>query len=108
MSTAAGERITATYRVETPLAVERAAAVLAGEQSSGTFVDVPGATDVLRDRFGARVERITELEPADAPSLPGSRAGGRAAPATYRRAEMVVSWSLENVGYNLPTLVSTL
>jgi ribulose-bisphosphate carboxylase large chain len=32
------ERIFATYRLETPLAVDRAAAVLAGEQSSGTFV----------------------------------------------------------------------
>jgi hypothetical protein len=35
----------ATYRVETPLELERAAAVLAGEQSSGTFVDVPGETE---------------------------------------------------------------
>jgi ribulose-bisphosphate carboxylase large chain len=104
---AADERITETYRVETPLAVERAAAVLAGEQSSGTFVDVPGETDALRERFGARVERITELEPADAPSLAGSRAKGGASPRIYRRAEVVVSWSIENVGYNLPTLVST-
>jgi ribulose-bisphosphate carboxylase large chain len=38
------ERITATYYIETPYAPEKAAAVLAGEQSSGTFVAVPGAT----------------------------------------------------------------
>src|SRR5215213_5719275 len=97
------ERITATYRIETPLEPERAAAVLAGEQSSGTFVDVPGETDDLRRRFGARVERVTELEPAAEPSLPGSGAKGGA--TTYRRAEVVVSWSVENVGHNLPTLV---
>ena len=39
------ERVFATYRVETPLPLQRAAEVLAGEQSSGTFVAVPGETD---------------------------------------------------------------
>lgn len=100
------ERISATYRIETPLLLEKAAAVLAGEQSSGTFVAVPGETDTLRERFGARVERIEELPPADHPSLPGSRGG--AGDGVYRRGEIVVSWSVENVGHNLPTLVSTL
>ncbi len=52
------ERILATYRIETPLPLEQAAAVMAGEQSTGTFVRVPGETDDLRERFGARVERI--------------------------------------------------
>jgi ribulose-bisphosphate carboxylase large chain len=101
------ERIFATYRVETPLPLERAAEVLAGEQSSGTFVEVPGETAALRDRFRARVERVIELEPSPTPSLPGSRTRG-ARPEPYRRGEIVVSWSIENVGYNLATLVSTL
>src|SRR5918995_573776 len=100
------ERIVATYRIETPLDPEQATAVLAGEQSSGTFVDVPGETDDIRSRFRARVERVTELETASEPSLPGSRS--RNSDAKYRRAEAVVSWSIENVGHNLPTLVSTL
>ena len=102
------ERIVATYRIETPLDPEQAAAVLAGEQSSGTFVEVPGETDDIRSRFRARVERVTELEPASEPSLPGSRSGGAAAAPHYRRAEVVVSWPLDNVGHNLPTLVATL
>jgi len=55
------ERILATYRIETPPPVDRAAPVLAGEQSSGTFVEVPGETEDLRNRFRARVERINEL-----------------------------------------------
>ncbi|MGB7156650.1 MAG: ribulose-bisphosphate carboxylase large subunit family protein [Tepidisphaeraceae bacterium] len=97
------ERIVATYRVETPLEIERAAAVLAGEQSSGTFVAVPGETDELRNHFRARVERVTENERVPSPSIPGARTSD-----TYRRGEIAVSWSLENVGYNLPTLVSTL
>src|SRR6476659_2588015 len=104
----AGERITATYLIETPLDVPRAAEVLAGEQSSGTFVDVPGETTELRERFRARVERITELASAPRPSLPGSSSPAAATGGECRRAEIVVSWPLENVGYNLPTLVSTL
>ena len=52
------ERITATYYIETPYAPEKAAAVLAGEQSSGTFVAVPGETEELKQRFAARVESV--------------------------------------------------
>ena len=103
--TSPAERITATYRVETPLPLERAAEVLAGEQSSGTFVAVPGETDELRHRFGARVEKVTPTGTVAEPSLPGSRGGTL---GTFHRGEIVVSWSIENVGYNLPTLVSTL
>ena len=104
------ERITATYRVETPLPPRRAAEVLAGEQSSGTFVSVPGETDELRERFRARVENVVELEASAEPSLPGSRVkgGGAGAAAKYTRAEVTISWPLENVGYNLPAIISTL
>ena len=97
------ERILATYLIETPLAVEKAAAVLAGEQSSGTFVEVPGETEELKQRFAARVEKITPLETVNEPSLPSRRG----ATGKFQRAEVVVSWSLENMGFNLPTLVST-
>lgn len=98
------ERIFATYRIETPLAVEKAAAVLAGEQSSGTFVAVPGETEELKQRFAARVEKITPFETVSTPSLPGYRS----ATGHFTRAEVVVSWSVQNMGYNLPTLVSTI
>lgn len=98
------ERVVATYLIETAHPLERAAATLAGEQSSGTFVVVPGETAELKQRFAARVERITELESVVAPSLPT----GRAPASVYRRAEVVVSWSVENFGTNLAALVSTL
>jgi ribulose-bisphosphate carboxylase large chain len=97
------ERLFATYRIETPLAVEKAAAVLAGEQSSGTFVAVPGETAELKQRFAARVEKITPLEMVSEPSLPGRRSAGE----KFQRAEIVVSWPVENFGFNLPVLVST-
>ena len=98
------ERIFATYLIETPLAVETAAAALAGEQSSGTFVAVPGETEELKQRFAARVEKITPLETVGEPSLPGCRS----ASGKFQRAEIVVSWSADNFGFNLPALVSTI
>ncbi|HKW28779.1 MAG TPA: ribulose-bisphosphate carboxylase large subunit family protein [Verrucomicrobiae bacterium] len=98
------DRISATYLIETPLPVELAAASLAGEQSSGTFIAVPGETGELKQRFAARVEKITPLETVNSPALPGCRSNG----GTFQRAELVVSWPVENMGYNLPTLVSTI
>jgi ribulose-bisphosphate carboxylase large chain len=103
------DRILATYLIETPHPLEKAAAAMAGEQSSGTFVAVPGETDELRARHGAQVVRITELETAaDAPSLPGVRLPRPAErPLRYRRAEVVLSFPYENVGPSLPNLLST-
>ena len=63
------ERLSATYRIETPIDPADAAAVLAGEQSSGTFVAVPGETAELRTRFAARVESVTPLESVAAGSF---------------------------------------
>jgi ribulose-bisphosphate carboxylase large chain len=98
------ERIKARYYIETPYQVEAAANVLAGEQSSGTFVAVPGETEELKQRFAARVESIEHLETVNQPAIPGaiSKTG------VYHRANVEVSWSIENFGYNLPVLVSTL
>ena len=47
------DRFEADYLIETPLDPARAAEVMAGEQSSGTFVRLPGETDALRDRSAA-------------------------------------------------------
>ncbi len=98
------ERVIATYYIETPYAPEKAAAVLAGEQSSGTFVAVPGETEELKQRFAARVESIELLDTVNEPAMPGavSKTG------KYHRAKVKVSWSIENFGYNLPVMVSTL
>ena len=101
------DRIFATYRIETAFALEDAAATMAGEQSTGTFVRLPGETESLRAAHAAAVERITELAPADGPSLPGAgEPPGQGAPI-YRRAEVVLSWPLANMGASLPNLVAT-
>ena len=97
-------RILAHYRIETAADPRRAAEIMAGEQSSGTFVAVPGETPELTERAGARVEALHLLEPAEAPSLPGAR---RAPGAPIQRANVTLSWPIENMGPSLPNLVAT-
>ena len=98
------ERITARYLLETAVDPRRAAEAIAGEQSSGTFLAIPGETAELKDRAGARIERLEVVGEAAAPSLPGAAASpdGR-----YLRSELTLSWPLENIGPSLPNLMAT-
>lgn len=98
------DRIHATYWMESPYDIERAADVVGGEQSSGTFVQVPGETADLKERFRARIESVEPLGDVDAPSLPGT---ADSTDGKYRRAKVELSFSLENMGTNLPTLIAT-
>ncbi len=68
-------RITATYDIETPLGLAHAAAVMAGEQSTGTFVRLASETDALRERAAAQVDRIVPTGSFTAPSLPCRKTG---------------------------------
>ena len=82
------ERIEARYWIETAFPLEDAAAIMAGEQSTGTFVRVPGETDELRERYAARVERIVELGTVDRRRSRGSglpKEAARARRAAHRR-----------------------
>ncbi len=101
-------RIYAHYLIETAFPVEQAAETMAGEQSSGTFVRVPGETSELRARHAARVENIELLERVSSPSLPGSGIpAGQAGPPVYQRAKVLLSWPLDNLGPSLPNLMAT-
>ncbi|HEY0791381.1 MAG TPA: RuBisCO large subunit C-terminal-like domain-containing protein, partial [Chthoniobacterales bacterium] len=100
------DRFVAKYLIETPLAVERAAEIIAGEQSSGTFVPLPGETAELKERARAQVLAINRLESVPQPSLPGVRRP-REGPERYQRAEITIAFPVDNVGPNLPTLLST-
>jgi ribulose-bisphosphate carboxylase large chain len=121
------DRIEARYWIETAYPLELAAAAMAGEQSTGTFVRVPGETDALRERFGARVEKLVPVGEVDGPSLPGSglpRQGPVSpeanqpslpgsgllpkGPAVRRTAEVTLSWPLHNLGPSLPNLLATI
>jgi ribulose-bisphosphate carboxylase large chain len=101
------DRIHARYFIETAFPLEQAAATMAGEQSTGTFLRVPGETDELREHFAARVEAIEEGESVPVPSLPGS-----GIPENWngirRTAEVTLSWPLHNIGPSLPNLLATI
>ena len=106
------DRIYASYWIETAFPLAQAAATMAGEQSTGTFLRVPGETDELRERYAARVESIEESfsesrdQVAPAPSLPGS-----GTPPNWdgirRTAEITLSWPLHNIDPSLPNLLAT-
>ena len=101
------DRLEADYLLETPLDPRKVAEVLAGEQSSGTFVRVAGETDDLRARSRASVDRVLELEPLARPSLPSAWLERQGIGGPYRRARVTVSFPIANVEANLPTLAAT-
>lgn len=100
------DRVWARYIIETAFPLEQAAATMAGEQSTGTFIRVPGETDELKERCAARVEKIVELGTVDRPSLPGAGVP-KTGPVVYRTAEVTLSWPLHNMGPSLPNLLAT-
>lgn len=79
---------------------------MASEQSTGTFLRVPGETNELREHYAAHVESIQEQALASVPSLPGS-----GLPSNWdgirRTAEVTLSWPLHNIGPSLPNLLAT-
>ncbi|MGR3519956.1 MAG: ribulose-bisphosphate carboxylase large subunit family protein [Roseovarius sp.] len=95
-------RIEADYLIETPVDPRRAAEAMAGEQSSGTFVKVPGETPELHERCAARIEALELLGTVDAPALPGGAPG-----EAYARARVTLSWPLDNTGPDLVNLMAT-
>ncbi len=101
------ERFIATYLIETAHSPEQAAEVMAGEQSSGTFVRVPGETDELRNLHAGRVERVTLVDETKIPALPGSHPPKGKTSSRYRRAEVEISFPVINVGLSLSQLMTT-
>src|SRR5690348_7965650 len=96
------EPVSAVYEIETAAGLERAAEVMAGEQSSGTFLRVARETDALRARHGARVVAVEELPPTGRPPLPGMLGD----PADVRRGRVTIEFPLANFGPSIPNLLA--
>lgn len=101
------DTIEASYLIETPLEPATVAAIMAGEQSSGTFVRVAGETDELRQRAAAEVLSVDEVEPADNPSLYSALLERKRVKGPWRRAKVRIAFPVANIGANLPTLAAT-
>ncbi len=96
------ERFAAEYILRTCGDPRRTAEIVAGEQSSGTFIATPGEDEALKARSAARIEMLEEVADPGTPVLPGSAGDG---PATSWR--MRLSWPLENIGPSIPNLMAT-
>lgn len=102
------ERVLARYRIETPYSITTASEAMAGEQTTGTFVDIPFETNEIQERHAATVERIEHVETTPTPSLPGA-----GLPATehtshaYERAIVELSFPVRNIGPSIQNLLTT-
>jgi len=92
--------IVLTYLIETPGSTDSLAAKIASDQSTGTFVSLPGETPELKARVAARVLAVRQLEASATPSLPGSSA------QRYNRAEADIGFPIEAVGTDLSALMT--
>lgn len=94
--------IECTYYIEATTSLEAAADELAGEQTSGTFIKVPGESDQLSERFGGRVLGI-EHQGFVTPSL-----STRFATEVVQTGIIRVAYPVDNFGGDLTTLISTI
>ncbi len=91
-----------TYRIETTGGIEQMAAKIASDQSTGTFVAVPGETEELKARVAARVLEIRPLEDAMVPAWPELEPGH----SPIRRADVDIAFPLDAIGTDLAALMT--
>ena len=94
--------VTAVYVIETSLPLEHAAQVLAGEQSTGTFVRTRLETDEVRSRSAAQIVSVTEVPLTGSSPLPGSVGDSD----SRRRAIVSMRFPLDNFGPSIPNLLA--
>ncbi|MDP3600542.1 MAG: ribulose-bisphosphate carboxylase large subunit family protein [Bosea sp. (in: a-proteobacteria)] len=100
------DRFEADYLLETPIDVDRAAEIISGEQSSGTFVAIPGETPELKERSAARVVALDVTE-RDVPGPSLASQDGPVPGQRVTRARLTLSWPLATIGPSLPNLMAT-
>ncbi|MDX8533715.1 3-oxo-isoapionate-4-phosphate decarboxylase OiaX [Mesorhizobium sp. VK25A] len=92
--------ITLTYRIETSGSIEGLAAKIASDQSTGTFVALPGETEELKARVAARVLAIRHLPDAAQPSIPEAGSG------PFKRADVDIAFPFDAIGTDLAALMT--
>ncbi|WP_114836278.1 3-oxo-isoapionate-4-phosphate decarboxylase OiaX (plasmid) [Agrobacterium tumefaciens] len=91
-----------TYLIETDGSIDDLATKIASDQSTGTFVPLPGETVELKARVAAKVLEIREVAPATVPSFPQEKPAG----TVYKRAEVDIAFPFEAIGYDLAALMT--
>ena len=99
--------VVATYAIDSFHPLERAAEVLAGEQSSGTFIAVPGESEELQRTYRARVLTVEAAEPKDHAALPGAqRPKDGNGPARVHSGRIRVEFPLHNFGPSVANMLA--
>ncbi|WP_418315518.1 ribulose-bisphosphate carboxylase large subunit family protein [Piscinibacter sakaiensis] len=107
MGSTARAEFRARYWVESFEPLERVAEVIAGEQSSGTFLQLAGESDELRARARARVVSVTPRQQVEQPSLFSEHLQRGRGDAGFTQGEIEIAFPIANVGANLSTLLAT-
>jgi len=97
------DEVVTTYLLETPGSFEWAAAAVAGEQSTGTFIQIPGETPEIHERHAGRIVEWEQFESSDSPALSGSSP----ASTTFQRGRVKIAFPIDNFGWALPNLMAT-
>jgi 3-oxoisoapionate-4-phosphate decarboxylase len=94
------KQIVFTYLIETAGSPERLAEKIASDQSTGTFVPLPGETEELKARVAARLVAIRQLPSLSTPSLPTTDVG------PFKRIEADIAFPLDAIGTDLSALMT--
>jgi ribulose 1,5-bisphosphate carboxylase large subunit-like protein len=92
--------IVLTYLIETPGDPEKLAAKIASDQSTGTFVPLPGETEELKNRVAARVVGYRTVTHVAKSSFPSEDAG------PFNRAEADIAFPFDAIGTDLSALMT--
>ncbi|WP_426944934.1 ribulose-bisphosphate carboxylase large subunit family protein [Pseudomonas oryzihabitans] len=102
------QEFTARFFVESSFPIEKVAEVIAGEQSSGTFITLPGESAELKERSRARVVSIKSLASVRAASLHSAYLERHKPDGVYHRGEVTIAFPIANIGPNIPALLTTI
>jgi ribulose-bisphosphate carboxylase large chain len=98
--TSVGNFVELTYLIETAGDPEKLAHKIASDQSTGTFVRVPGETEELNNRVAARITALRTLPPVSEPSFPTDE------PGPFKRAEADIAFPFDAIGTDLAALMT--
>ncbi len=93
--------IRVTYRIETTESPEKIALKMAGDQSTGTFTELPGESEEVQARCAARVISVEDLEPHSFASIPDPALRG-----PFNRADIAIDFPLEAIGTDIAALAT--
>lgn len=91
-----------TYYIESIKDLRAVAEELVGEQTSGTFLKVPGETDELAERFGGRVLNVEDLDKRE-PSLASRFTADR-----VNSGRITVAYPTGNLGGDITALLTVI